>query len=319
MQRRTFALSMLAGASLPAFAQSGWPARPLKLIVPFPAGGPTDAIARAMADQLRAGLGQPVVVENKAGAGGNIGVGEAMRAARDGHTLALITATTSAINPSLYPNLGYDADKDVNPVSIFALCGYVLVTRNGLPANLKDFIAAVKAKPGTFNGGYASTVSQVGNEMLKKTFGLDFVNVPYKGDPEVLNALVGGTVDFYFTVSPSMGSLVEAGKIKALAVATPQRNVLVPNTPTFAESGYPDFFDMTAWYGIATPSGVPADVTQRLNAEITKVVATPEFGARLKGMGLVAGRTSASQAADMVRTERTRWQAPIKASGASAS
>lgn len=293
-----------------------YPSRPIRFIVPFPPGGPTDTIARALADGLRVSLGQPVVVENKSGANGNIGMGEAMRAPADGHTLALITTTTSALNPHLYAALSYDAEKAVAPIAILAKATYVLLARKAQPAALKDLVAAIKAKPGSFNGGYSNTTSLIGNDFLKRALSLDFVNVPYQADGAVLLALAGGEVDFYFTVSPQVGSLVEAGKFNAVAVAAARRSPLLPNTPTFAEAGFPSFLDMTAWFGVATQAGVPQNIVDRLNRELTKIAATPEFAARVAQLGWsVAEPGSAAETAAFVRQERARWQAPIRAAG----
>lgn len=318
MNRRHLLAALLAPSALAAFAQPpAWPSRPLRLVVPFPAGGPSDAAARALAELLRPGLGQAIVVDNKAGAGGNIGTAEAMRAPKDGHTLVLISTTTTAINPTLYPTLPYDIEADLNPVSVFASCGYVLVARNGLATDLKSLLAAIRAQPGKLNAAYASTTSQVANAMFRKSLSLDFVDIPYKGDAEALTALMAGTVDFYFTVAPNLRTLVDAGKLRAIAVATSQRSLLVPNAPTFAQAGVPDFFSLDAWYGIAAPSGVPADVVRRLGAELQRAVARPEFIAQLATMGFTPVETTPAQAAEYVRSERQRWREPVRASGAS--
>lgn len=318
MHRRTFHGAVLAASIFPKFgrAQSEpFPSRAMKIVVPFPAGGPTDTLARTMADQLRASLGQPVIVENKAGAGGNIGLANAMRAPRDGYTLALITATTSAVNPALYASLGYEVD-DVAPIAVFAQCGYVLIGRSTGPSTLKELIAKIRGSAASMNGGHSSAVSLVGVEAMKKFSGADFVSVPYKSDTEVLNALMAGDVDFSFTVSPQLPGLIQAGKLKAIATATPQRSPLAPEVPTFEEAGFPGFFDLTAWYGLAVQTGVASDIVNRLNSEIQKALQSPEFAARLKAMGLSATSNTPAQAADWVRKDRLRWAAPIKASGA---
>jgi tripartite-type tricarboxylate transporter receptor subunit TctC len=313
----------IAGALLliasPAWAQppAAYPERPVKIVMPFPPGGPTDTVARLIADQLRIALKQPFVVENKSGAGGNIGLGEAAKAPKDGYTLAIITATTSAINPNLYPNLPYDADRDFVPVAIFAKVAYALVIRPGIPANnLTDLVALLKSRPGAFNGGYASTASQVANVLFMRAAGVRFVSVPYKGDANVHTALMSGEVDLYFTVSQQAGPLISAGKLKGIAIASAQRTPIMPNVPTFAEAGMAGFFDLTAWFGLVTNAGVPNEVVARLNQEVNRVVSAPEFAARLAQFGFFPFTTTPQEAADLVRNDRVRWGRAVKESGA---
>jgi tripartite-type tricarboxylate transporter receptor subunit TctC len=320
MKYRYFAtvICMLALLALTGRAlASAYPERPIRFIVPYPAGGPTDAISRALAEPLQAALGQPVVIENRAGAGGNIGVSEAAHAAKDGYTLVLLTTTNSAINPTLYGSLPYDPEKDIRALAILARASYVLVARNEEPPDLKDLLSAIKVKSGKLNAAYSSTTSQIGNAMLKTAYGLQFADIPYKGDAEAINALMAGDVDFYFTVSTQLGSFVDAHRFQALAAASPQRNPLLPNTPTFAEAGFPAFFDLVAWYGVGTTAGTPDGVVKRLNAEITKILASETFKIRLKQMGLApAASLTPDQSSEFVRSERLRWQGPVKSSGA---
>jgi tripartite-type tricarboxylate transporter receptor subunit TctC len=302
-----------AGAQPPA----AYPDRPVKIVMPFPPGGPTDTIARLLADQLRITFKQPFVVENKAGAGGNIGLGEAARAPKDGYTLAIITATTSAINPALYPTLPYDPDKDFVTVAVFAKVAYALVARPGIPANnLGELAALIRARPGALNGGYASTASQVANDLFMKAAGAKFLSVPYKGDANVHTALMSGEVDLYFTVSQQAGPLVSAGKLKGIAVASAQRTPIMPNVPTFAEAGMPGFFDLTAWFGLVTNAGVPNEIVVSLNREINRIVSTPEFAARFAQFGFFPVTHAQQEAHDFVRTERARWGKAVRDSGA---
>ena len=229
----------------------------------------------------------------------------------------LLTTTNSAINPTLYGTPPYDPEKDIAPIAVLARASYALVARNAEPANLRDLLATIKANPGKLNAAYASTTSQIGNAMLKTAYGLQFADIPYKGDADALNALMAGDVDFYFTVSTQVGSFVDAHKFNALAAASPQRSPLLPNTPTFAEVGYPAFFDMTAWYGVATTSGVPGEVVMRLQTEIGKILSSEAFAIRLKRMGLApASPMTPEQAKVFVRGERQRWQEPVRSSGA---
>ncbi len=312
-----FAALLCAGNAAAQTGATAYPERPVKIVMPFPPGGPTDTIARLIADQLRLSLKQPFIVENKAGAGGNIGLGEAAKAPRDGYTLAIITATTSAINPNLYPNLPYDPDKDFVPIAIFAKVAYALVTRPGVAANnLAELVALMKSQPGTLNGGYASTASQVANDLFMKAAGVKFVSVPYKGDANVHTALMSGEVDLYFTVSQQAGSLISAGKLKGIAIASAQRTPIMPNVPTFAEAGMPGFFDLTAWFGLVTNAGVPGEVVARLNQEINRIVSAPEFAARLAQFGFFPFITTPQEAADLVRNDRVRWGRAVRESGA---
>ena len=315
MLRRT-AILILALAAFSISAQTApWPTKPIRIIVGYPPGGPTDAISRALGDRLSALLGQPVIVENKPGAGGNIGVAEAARSGRDGHTLVLLTSTTSALNPHLYASLGYD-EKDIIPIAIVARATYTLVVRNGLPNDLKELAASIKAKPNTFSAATGNATSLVANYMLQKALGIDLVSVPYKGDAEAMTSIISGQTDLYFTVSGQLSSFLQAGKMKAIAVAGPHRGAILPTVPTFAESGLPNFFDLSIWYGIGTHASTPPELVERLNREITKIVASPEFKATLKTMGTEPATTNVAEARELIRADRARWQGPIKASGA---
>ncbi|MES2185667.1 MAG: tripartite tricarboxylate transporter substrate binding protein [Pseudomonadota bacterium] len=307
-----------AQAQAPDNAGAAWPTRPVKLVVPFPAGGPVDTLGRAVAEQLGTALGQPVVIDNKAGANGNIGIAEAMRAPRDGYTFTLITTTTSVVNPAVYASLGYD-EKDMRPVALYARAPYVLVARPGLNVStLPELVALLKAQPGKLNASYASTVSQVGLGLTKSTFGVVFTDVPYKGDGEMLNALMAGDIDFCFTSSPQIGAFVASGRMRPIAVAASQRSPRVPGTPTFAEAGSPQFAELSVFYGMGAGAGVPEAVVNRVNREVVKIVASADFKARLDKAGLVPVSPSPDEARSMVANDRARWMEPIRQSGAKA-
>lgn len=319
MQRRSFlhaALAAAGGATQGAAWAQAWPARPIRFVVPFAAGGPVDTISRVLMDELRVALDQAIVIDNRTGAAGNIGMATAMRAPRDGYTLALLTSSASTVNPALYPSLGYDIEKDVAPIIIFAKAGYVLVAKPSLPGTLKELTELIRAKPGILNAAYVGAVGQVGTELLKRTLQLDFASIPYKSEADVFSAIMAGDVDIYFTVSPQLAPMVESGKVRAIAVATPQRSLSVPKAPTFAEAGVANFLDMSAWLGVGTQAGVPDDIQQRLNREVARIASSPEFGARLKSMGFTAMATSLEEARELVRTDRERWREPIRLSGA---
>lgn len=316
MFRLLAAFLVLWLAAAGAQAQT-YPDKPIRIIMPFPPGGPTDVAARLIADQLRQRLGQPVVVESRPGANGNIGLGEAAKAPRDGYTLAIITATTSALNPNLYDNLPYDPDKDLVPIAIFAKVAYALIAKPTLPAsNLRDFIALLKSKPDGYNGGFPSTVALVANEALKTSAGVRFLSVPYKSDPEVMNAAMRGEVDFYFSVSSQLGALTSSGRLKGIAISSKQRSPLMPDVPTFAEAGMPDFFDLTAWFGLATGAGVPEEIILRLNGEVNRLVKSPDFAERIAKFGFFPSVGTPQEAAATVRDDRARWGVAIKKTGA---
>ena len=296
-------LAMALPLSPAAFAQS-WPSRPINWIVPFPPGGTTDVVARIVADRLSRELGQPVTVDNKAGAGGGIGTLQLMRAPADGYTIGMATVSTHAVNPACNPRLGYDPIADFAPVANLARTANVLTVNKAFPAqSYAEFIAQVRAHPGTYS--YASTGHCGGMHMMGEMFKVAtrtaIVHIPYRGAGPALNDLMGGQVPIMFDNLPSSIAHVKAGSIRALAVASPQRIPGLPAVPTFKELGLGEVNE-PAWYGVVVPVRTPAAVVQRLNEALRKVLAQPEVRRRLQDGGAEpVGNTPQEFAAEIQR------------------
>jgi tripartite-type tricarboxylate transporter receptor subunit TctC len=307
---------MLLVATLHAAAQD-YPTRPITLIVPFPAGGGVDAVARIVADKLGQALGQPIVVDNRGGAGGVIGTRLAARAAPDGYTLVMAHTGTTSINPTLYANPGYDPRKDFAPIGLIASTPIVIMAHPSFaPKTINDVMALAKSAPGKLNigtppmgtGGYLSA------ELFKATAGIDATIVLYKGTGPLTNDLLGGQVPIAFNVmAPAMGNL-QAGTLRAIAVLAPQRSNLLPDVPTAAESGLPGF-EAVLHYGLLAPAGTPAPIVARLNAELRKAVASDDVKQRIfADGGDPLPSTPADYAAD-IDHEEAKWSALIKKLG----
>lgn len=317
--RRAFCLAILGAAGLarPAAAQPAWPARPLRLIVPFPAGGTTDTLARMLAERLGARVGQTVVVENRGGAAGVIAAEMASRAEPDGYTLFLATIGTAAINPHLHARLNYRPE-DLVPVGLFAELPNVLVVRADAPwRDLGAFLAEARARPGELT--YASSGSgsslHLSGEMLKADAGVDILHVPFRGGADTVNQIMGGRVDMGMNNLPSAIALVRAGQLRALAVTGPVRAAALPDVPTVAESGLPSYA-ATAWFGVQAPVRTPPAVIARVNAELNAIVADPATRARAEDLGARLRGASPDEFAEYIRKEGERWSAVIRRSGA---
>lgn len=289
----------------PAANAQAYPSRPINWIVPFPPGGTTDVVARIVADRLGRELGQPVTVDNKAGAGGGIGTLLLMRAPADGYTIGMATVSTHAVNPACNPRLGYDPVADFQPVSNLARTANVLTVNNAFPARTyAEFLALVKAHPGTYS--YASTGHCGGMHMMGEMFKVatrtDIVHVPYRGAGPALNDLMGGQVPIMFDNLPSSIGHIKAGSIRALAVASERRIASLPSVPTFKELGLAEVNE-PAWYGVVVPARTPAAVVQRLNEALRKVLAQPEVAARLQDGGAVPVGNSPQAFAAEIRAE----------------
>jgi tripartite-type tricarboxylate transporter receptor subunit TctC len=311
------ALAMLAGSPL-AMAQS-YPVKPIKLIVPFPPGGGGDTLARLVMTRVGKELGQPIVVENLAGAGGNIGAQTAARAAADGYTLLYGTNGTHAINQTLYKNAGFDPARDFEPVSQLTRIAAMVVVRPGLPANsMPELLALLKASPGryTFASAGNGTTSHLAGEILKSSAGLAVVHIPYRGGGLAMTDLLGGQVDMLIDVMPSTAPQVKAGKLRGLAVSTAKRVPGMPDVPTIAESGVAAF-DVSAWDAIFAPARTPAPVIASLNEAIKKALNDPELRAQLIARGAEAAPGAPSELGQFVKTEIVRWGEAVKRSGAS--
>jgi tripartite-type tricarboxylate transporter receptor subunit TctC len=300
-----FVLAFAAGAVV---AQA-WPARPVRFIVPWPVGGLNDLIARVYNDQVSKTLGQTVVNDFKPGAGGRIGVSEIARAAPDGYTIGMGNLGPLTIYPHLYKNMAYDVKKDIVPIAMFAASPQVLVTTNGLPVtNVKDLIALARAQPGKLN--YASvgigTLQQLAFQLILNKTPADIVHVPYKGTSESLPNLIGGQVQAMIDTLPVLLAQIKAGKIRALAVTTPQRVPQLPDVPTLAESGYPEI-DAMSWYAVIVPTGTPKPIIDRLYQEYTAAAQTPEVQKFLSDQGLVYLPNTQSQFAARIEAESARW------------
>jgi tripartite-type tricarboxylate transporter receptor subunit TctC len=318
-------VAALAGSlALPAVAQNAWPSRPLRIVVPFAPGGTTDLLARAMAPELQQRLGQPVVVDNKPGAGGNIGAAEVAKAV-DGHTLLMGTVGTHAINAALYPKLPYDPIKDFAPITLVAAVPNVLILN---PANaarygirsVPDLIRFARANPGKLNmasSGNGTSIHLAG-ELFKSMTGSYMLHFPYRGSGPALLDMMAGNMDLMFDNLPSALPQIKAGKLLALAVTSAQRSPAVPELPTIAEVGGPQLkgYEASSWFGLLAPAHQPADQVARLQREAAAALNTPLLRERLASQGAVAGGGTSAEFAAMIAAETTKWAKVVKVSGA---
>ena len=296
-----------------------YPAKPIRMILAFPPGGPTDIVARVLAQKLTEQMGQQVIVDNKPGAGGNIGAELAARAPNDGYTMFYNTSAI-VINPALYGKASYDTLKDFVPVALTAAIPMVLVVHPSLPArNMKEFVDLVKSKPGqmSYSSSGTGTITHLASAMLTAQMGLNAVHIPYKGSAPGLVDLAAGQTQFMTDTINTAIAYIKDGRMRAIAVTSAKRSSVLPDLPTFNEAGLPGF-DAAAWQGVVLPAGAPSEVITKLNAEITKALQDAAVRARLAGQGAdVYGSTPAEYGA-YIRAEMPRWAKIIKESGAKA-
>ena len=314
-RRAALGLALLLASGM-ALAQA-YPARPIKLVVPFPPGGGTDIIAREVANKVATSEGWTIVIDNKPGSGGNIGVDAAAKASPDGYTLVLGQTSNLAINPSLYAKLPYDPVKDLAAVGLVASAPLVVVVSSASPyRKLADVVAAAKAKPTALN--YASsgngTVAHLATEQFQKVAGIQLTHVPYKGASQGLTDLVGGQIQIYVSSVPTLIAQIKSGQLRALAVTSLQRNRDLPDVPTMVEAGYKDFEAVT-WFGVAGPAAMPKDAIAKLNAAFNKALATPDVQKKLAAQGAEVLSGPPEKFASLIRTDGVRWGAIVKASG----
>ena len=316
---RALCLSVCAVIAATAAVAQGYPNKSLRIVVPFPPGAGTDMFARVIAAKLSESFGQAVVVDNKAGGGATIGTDFAAKSAPDGYTLLLSTAS-HAINPAVYTKLPYDTLKDFVTITQVANVPTVLVVHPSVPANsLKELVALAKAKPGELNFGSSSsgTVFHLAGELLKSMAGIDMVHVPFRGGGPALIALIGGQVQVLFETTLTVIPHVKAGKMKALAVGSLQRTASMPDVPTLAESGYPDF-SAENWYGVYAPAGTPRDIVMKLNHEIVKALNMPDVKERFTSQGADIIANTPEQHAAFLKAEMEKWARIAKLSNAKA-
>jgi tripartite-type tricarboxylate transporter receptor subunit TctC len=299
-----------------AQAPEAWPARPIRFILPFPPGGGTDILGRLIAERLTAGLGQPVVTENRGGAGGNVGAEAAARSAPDGYTIVLV-APTIAISPSLYSKLGYDPVKDFAPVSLVATVPNVMVTNPAVPANtLREFIALAKSRPGemNFGSGGSGTSNHLAGELFNIVAGVKLVHVPYKGVNLAMNDVLSGRVQLVFIGVPAAAPHIKAGKLRALALVAPRRSSVLPEVPTAVEAGLPNL-EVTTWYGILAPAGTQKSVVARLNGELAKIMHAPEMKEKLDAMATDPVTSTPEEFEGLIQREIAKWGAVVRQAG----
>jgi len=327
-RRRTLlvaAAAALAAASPATLAQLAWPNKPVRIVVPFAAGGTTDILARALAPELQKVFGQPFIVDNKPGAGGNLGAADVAKAAPDGHTLLMGTVGTHAINPSLYPKMPYDHVRDFVPVTLVAGVPNVLVLNPAMAQkyginSVADLVRVAKANPGKLNmasSGNGTSIHLAG-ELFKAMTGTFMVHFPYRGSGPALMDLMGGNTDLMFDNLPSALPQIKAGKLKALAVTSATRSAAVPDLPTVAEAGGPALagYEASSWFGLLAPAGTPMDVVNRLQQETAKALSAPALKERLLAQGAIPGGNTSAEFAKLIADETKKWALVVKASGA---
>ncbi|RIA35636.1 tripartite-type tricarboxylate transporter receptor subunit TctC [Ectopseudomonas oleovorans] len=312
---------LLAGLALSpvlAQAEAAWPSKPLTLIIPFPPGGGADTIGRYYADQLSSALGQPVVVDNKPGAGTAIAAEAAAKAKPDGYTLSLATAGQLTILPNLADNLRFDPETSFAPVSVVASIPNVIAVNGNLDVtNLQGLIAAAKAKPGgiSYSSCGNGTLCHLSGELFKSLAGIDLLHVPYKGSAPAVTALLGGEVDVAVDTLTILAPQIQGGKVRGLALTSAQRSPLLPDVPTAAEAGLPGL-ETSGWFGIVLPAKTPQAIVERLNQEIGTIAKSAQTAERFGQNGITVEYTTPEEFAEVIRADRKRWGEVAKASGA---
>jgi tripartite-type tricarboxylate transporter receptor subunit TctC len=325
LRRRTWLAACAATLALPATlrAQSGWPNKPVRIVVPFAPGGTTDILARAMAPELSQAFGQQFIVDNKPGAGGNVGADLVAKSPADGYNLLMGTVGTHGINQSLYPKMPFDPIKDFAPITLVAGVPNVLVMNPAKAEaagirNVADLIKYARANPGKLNMASSGngTSIHLSGELFKSMTGTFLVHFPYRGSGPALLDLIGGTMDLMFDNLPSAMPQIKAGKLKALAVTTAQRSAALPDVPTIAEAGPVKGFEASSWFGLLAPAGTPADIVNRIQQESAKSLGTPALKERLLSQGAIPGGITPAQFAAYIASETKKWAQVVKVSGA---
>jgi len=325
LSRRHAASSLAAFAIAPWAQAQAWPGKPVRIVVPFAAAGTTDIIARALAPELQRAFGQPFVVDNKPGAGGNSGAAEVAKSPPDGYTLLMGTVGTHAINPALYPKMPYDHVKDFAPITLCAGVPNVLVMNPGIAAkyqigSVADLVRAAKANPGKLNVASSGngTSIQLSAELFKSMTGTYMVHLPYRGSGPALIDLLGGSADLMFDNLPSSLPHIKAGKLKALAVTSAVRSAVLPDLPTIAEAGGPALqgFEASSWFGLLAPAGTPADIVNRVQQEVAKSLSSAAVKERLVSQGAIPSGNTPAEFARHIDAETKKWAQVVKVSGA---
>jgi tripartite-type tricarboxylate transporter receptor subunit TctC len=317
------ALAAIGFIALPAGAQGTWPSKPVRIVVPFTPGGTTDILARAVAPELTKAFGQPFVVDNRAGAGGNVGADLVAKSPADGYTLLMGTVGTQSINKWLYTKMPFDPQKDFTPITLVAGVPNVMVVpadkakANGIN-NVADFIKYAKANPGKLNmasSGNGTSIHLAG-ELFKTMSGTYMTHFPFGGSGPALLSLVGGDMDVMFDNLPSSMQLIKAGKLKALAVTSAQPSAALPDVPTVEQAGGLKGFDASSWFGVLGPAGLPPEIANRIQQEVAKSLASPTMKEKLLAQGAIPSGNTPAQFAQLIDAELKKWQPVVKASGA---
>jgi tripartite-type tricarboxylate transporter receptor subunit TctC len=310
-------VALMTIAAAPAQTPDRWPQRTVTLVVPFSAGGSTDLIARILAQHMQTGLGVPVVVENRGGAGGSIGTGYVAKAPSDGYTLLVGTVSSNAINAFLYSKLPFDVARDLRPVSLLATLPNLLFVSPKIPAaNVAELIAYLKANEGkaSFGSSGNGTSSHLSSVMFQLATGTKMTHVPFRSTNEVMNSIIGGHIDLAIDSMTTAWPHAQSGAVRALAVTTPQRSRAAPDLPTIGETI--KGFEATAWQGMFAPAGTPTPVAEKLAAELKRILDLPDVGSALRSLGAEPAPTTPAQFEEFTRAERAKWQEIVKASGA---
>ena len=317
--KRLIWFALAAVFACPAIAQT-YPAKPIRLIVPFPAGGSADIMARAVSQKMSETWRQPVVVDNRAGASGNIGADMVARSAGDGYTLLLCTVGTHAIHQTLYKKLPFDPINDFTPVAYIAGVPNVAVVHPAVPVkNVQELIAFIRARPGQVNFGSSGTGTSVhmSGELLKVIEGLDMTHVPYRGNPQAVTDLLSGQLTLMITNMPSVVPFIQSGRLRALAVTTRERSSALPDVPTMQEAGVAGY-ESSAWFGLLGPAGVPREIVSKLNAEVVRILKLPDVRQNLAGQGAEPLFLTPDEFGAFIKAETAKWAKVVKASGATA-
>ncbi|WP_395054719.1 Bug family tripartite tricarboxylate transporter substrate binding protein [Polaromonas sp.] len=325
---RRIALSSIALAAIgfiatPAAAQSGWPNKPVRIVVPFAPGGTTDILARAVAPELAKAFGQPFVVDNRAGAGGNVGADLVAKSPADGYTILMGTVGTHGINKSIYAKMPFDPQKDFAPITLVAGVPNVMVMNTERAAklginNVADFVKYAKANPGKLSmasSGNGTSIHLAG-ELFKSQNGIFMTHIPYRGSGPALLDMIGGNVDVMFDNLPSAMPQIKGGKLKAFAVTSAERSAAMPELPTVEEAGKLKGFEASSWFGLLAPAGTPPEIVSRIQQEVAKALATPAIKEKMLAQGAIPSGNTPQEFAKLIDSEITKWAQVVKVSGA---